>query len=336
MGSINYYFDLNRSATSFTLNADYHIDPIYGYGSTNYAFTYYDDGGDVIASSSGSAGQTASVANSFAFDTGPGVAETTLVFEAENDHDGYGFYFYWNVFDGARETTALQIDGTNDTDIIFGGSANDVLRGFGDDDWLDGGGGADRMYGGRGDDTYIVNNSGDRVFESANSGNDTIRSSVSYTLSANVETLDLTGTGNTSAVGNALDNTIAGNSGDNRIVGAAGADRLYGEGGADTFQYRALGDSTVSSSGRDFIVDFSKTQGDHIDLHLIDANNAAGGNQAFTFIGNQGFHDTAGELRAVYSGANTLVTGDVNGDGRADFAIALKGHIPLNAGDFIL
>jgi len=41
-----------------------------------------------------------------------------------------------------------------------------------------------------------------------------------------------------------------------------------------------------------------------------------------------------GELREAFSGANTIVSGDVNGDGKADFSIALQGHHFLTVSDF--
>jgi hypothetical protein len=59
-------------------------------------------------------------------------------------------------------------------------------------------------------------------------------------------------------------------------------------------------------------------------------------NDAFTLIGAAAFTHTAGELRAYASGANTLVTGDVDGDGAGDFQILLYGSHSLGASDFVL
>ena len=62
---------------------------------------------------------------------------------------------------------------------------------------------------------------------------------MTYTLSANVENLILTGSGNIKGTGNALDNAVTGNSGNNVLAGLAGADALDGGLGTDTATYAA-------------------------------------------------------------------------------------------------
>jgi len=54
---------------------------------------------------------------------------------------------------------------------------------------------------------------------------------------------------------------------------------------------------------------------------------------SFTIVS---FSGTRGEPRAVIAKGNTIVSGDVNGDGTTDFSIALKGHALLDATNFIL
>jgi len=100
-------------------------------------------------------------------------------------------------------------------------------------DVLDGGAGADTLTGGFGNDTYVVDNAGDLVTELANGGDDLVKSSIDWTLGANIEHLMLTGTTAVAARGNELDNLIRGNASTNLIVGGAGNDCLEGGGGID-------------------------------------------------------------------------------------------------------
>jgi Ca2+-binding RTX toxin-like protein len=216
-----------------------------------------------------------------------------------------------------------------------GNAFDNILRGNSGDNTLDGAGGSDRLLGGRGDDTYIVDG-GDVVMELADQGNDTVHSSGSYRLTDNVENLVLTGDGDFRGAGNAGDNSITGNDGDNRIVGNDGTDTLTGGLGADLFAFDN-GDSDANILLADHIEDFSQTDGDIIILRQMDANTNLDGNQAFTFIGTEGFSGTAGELRIQTDGpGNYSVRGDVDGDSNADFVIVVHAEAILTSTDFIL
>ena len=76
------------------------------------------------------------------------------------------------------------INGTTGPDSLSGTALADTINGFAGDDIIDGVAGIDKLFGGDGNDTYIVDNLGDVVIETAtvNSGTDLVQASVSYTL----------------------------------------------------------------------------------------------------------------------------------------------------------
>jgi Ca2+-binding RTX toxin-like protein len=126
------------------------------------------------------------------------------------------------------------LNGGGGTDLLQGGANNDKLTGGDGDDDLDGGAGKDTMAGGKGEDRYTVSDVGDVVVEAANQGFDEVGSFlISYTLTANVEDLSLSGSA-LNGTGNALGNEVQGNGLDNKIDGAGGNDRLYGWDGNDS------------------------------------------------------------------------------------------------------
>ena len=142
--------------------------------------------------------------------------------------------------------------------------------------------------------------------------------------------------GNDRLFGDEGNDTLRGENGADKLVGGAGADKLYGGAGADTFIFKTVADSKVAAASRDTIFDFRSSQGDKVDLSAIDANAKAGGNQAFTFIGDDAFSGKAGELRYQKSASDTYVYADVNGDRKADFAIHFDDALSFAKGHFLL
>ncbi|MGB3422577.1 MAG: alkaline phosphatase [Dolichospermum sp.] len=152
----------------------------------------------------------------------------------------------------ATNVENLVLTGTTDLNGT-GNTFNNTLTGNIGNNILNGGIGADTLIGGAGNDTYIVDNILDVVTEALNGGIDLIQSSVTYTLSENVENLTLTGNTAINGTGNSLNNTITGNSGNNTLNGGLGTDTLIGGAGNDTYIVDSTTDTITDSAGIDII-----------------------------------------------------------------------------------
>ena len=234
---------------------------------------------------------------------------------------------------------ANTLEGMDGNDTLRGMAGNDVLIGGAGNDVLIGGTGADTMSGGLGNDDYEVVEAGDTAIEAAGGGLDTVWTSISFTLAAEVENLIKSGISAFTGTGNNLANRITGNAGNDTLIGGLGNDTLIGGAGADTFAYLSLADSGTTAATRDVIADFISGT-DRVDLSGMDANTSVIGNNVFTFVGTGVFSGGgaagAGQLRYISVGGNTLIEGDVNGDGVADFQIQLTGNHTITAADLVL
>lgn len=147
-------------------------------------------------------------------------------------------------------TSGLSGTGNAHNNLLVGNAGNNTLSGNAGNDTVDGGAGVDTLIGGTGDDGYVVDASGDVVTEAAGAGVDTVQASASWSMSANVEHLVLTGSSAINGTGNASANTITGNAGNNRLDGGAGNDTLTGGAGDDSYLVDSTADSVVELDGQ--------------------------------------------------------------------------------------
>lgn len=253
--------------------------------------------------------------------------------------DDAAFSFSTVAVSGANVITGTarndKLTGTAGVDHILGLAGRDTLIGGTGDDWLDGGAGVDAMRGGVGDDTYFVDHKNDKVTERNAEGTDTVLTSLaSYTLGNHLENLIFQGSSAFTGTGNKWNNTLTGGDGDDVLNGGAGTDILVGGAGADRFVFRSATQAGIGTA-RDVIEDFESGV-DMIDLSAIDANVRAKGNQAFGENLVMGFSESAGQLLLAAVGGDLVVSGDINGDGLADFEILLRDVTGITRDDFIL
>ncbi|WP_408587785.1 hypothetical protein [Novosphingobium sp.] len=126
-------------------------------------------------------------------------------------------------------------------EAVLGSAFDDRLYGSGRGDRLDGGIGADRIVGRGGGDVYVVDNLGDVVVEAVGGGRDTVESSITYALPANVENLVLMGFDDIDGTGNDAANVLTGNDGFNRLAGGRGDDTYVIQNAFDTVIEQADG-----------------------------------------------------------------------------------------------
>ncbi|MHB1677396.1 MAG: lipase family protein [Sulfuriferula sp.] len=218
----------------------------------------------------------------------------------------------WNGNDTLTAGSGNQtIHSESGHDLIMGGVGNDTLISAG----------FDTMLGGTGNTTFVVQSTTDLIqAQSTGSNINTVKSSVSYVLSANIQNLTLIGTAAISGTGNDIANTITANSGDDTLIAGTGIATLAGGTGNDTFIVNNVNDVVQAQSS-----------GSNINKVLSSVNYVAPVNvQNLTLTGTADLTATGNGLNNVItanSGNDTLIGGAGN-----DTVIAGTGNDWLIAG----
>ena len=336
VGTINF----DNGNNTFTNSGDLGATVIFGSGNDVMTNSAELDGAVVMGEGN----------NTF---TNTGVLNGGVTFGTGND------YFKTTYAVGS---TVIMGDG-NDT--FIGGSGRDIINdGNGDDSYSFG----------AGDDDFTYVASGTDIIDGG-AGNDLFRMSTSVAVGLFINLDSKAYTFNTFTVAGGSINTLTGaevgkikgfetvngtlnadwlhgSSAAEALNGSSGADIYIGGGGADilqnsgdnavdTFIYENIKDSGATKATRDTITGFEGAGvagGDVIDLSAIDTNTKLAGHQGFAWLDNNvAFHGTGvAELRTITEGADTIIQGDVNGDGKADFTIDVTGINAFSKEDFNL
>jgi Ca2+-binding RTX toxin-like protein len=165
------------------------------------------------------------------------IASELTTFDMARHDNVEGLYYSGNLSSG------VSLSGNALDNSLFGSAGNDSL---------DGRLGMDSMVGGAGNDTYLVDNSGDKIFEAANNGTDLVISTASsFTLGNNIENLTLQGTDPISGTGNEAKNSLRGNNANNILSGLGGDDYIVGD---DQLPTISLTGRTVTDAAADYLI----------------------------------------------------------------------------------
>src|SRR6478735_1973843 len=225
------------------------------YGGTDSDAYYVDNAGDVVWEYAGEGtGDYVIASTSYALTAGSEIEQLQV--------------------DSSVGTAPINLTGNEFNNFIFGSSGDNVING---------GGGADYMSGGKGNDTYIVDNVGDSLFENGDihstpenesEGFDSVLTSVSFNvgLYSEIEVLQAIGSANVNLTGSLDNNRIIGNSGTSIIDGSYGKDTLTGGGALDVFIWSNVNEIGLFNFDPDIVTDLNRAEGDLLHFTLIDAD----------------------------------------------------------------
>ncbi len=257
------------------------------------------------------------------------------------------------LFGGAGNDT---LEGGAGNDWLEGEGGDDILKGGSGNDWLDGGEGGTRTTMSDDTETTTVDESTDRTLDTfteileGGAGNDTLRGGAGLEKldgGTGSDTADYTGVTDAVAItldaqgnfvgdtdedmlvsienltGGSAGDTLVGNDAPNELKGAAGKDALRGNGGSDVFVF-------ASDDSNDSIADFSKSEGDMIDLEAFGLN----ATQLSTLLGNTTPSENGGVLTYAFNLGDATAGIDVGGG--AITVTMDERFAELDAGDFII
>jgi Ca2+-binding RTX toxin-like protein len=229
----------------------------------------------------------------------------------------------------AKQVRGINLQGTDNGEPLVGTAGADSILGYGGDDFIYGYAGNDDLRG--------------------HDGNDTIEGGIGDDTLGGHEGIDtlLGQEGNDTLYGGSGNDTLNGGTGNDLLSPGGDNDTLTGGEGADRFSFIENWDPFVTRlviPGTNFhtITDFSRFQGDTIDLHLIDAdgdtsNNTRRGNTDFSLVETSS--GAAGEawMQNIYDPMTQLQTGvsiylNYDSDAEADTRIDVLGVTSLSWG----
>ncbi|HLO76552.1 MAG TPA: calcium-binding protein [Magnetospirillum sp.] len=259
------------------------------------------------------------------------------------------------------------LTGNGGANTIFGNSGADTIAGGASDDTLIGGGGGDTLIGEAGNDLVVYQTSGSL---DGGAGIDTlvVKGAAPATLTLavadqngtaagtvsgfeNVDATQATGavtaTGRSSATsvllggtgadrltGGTAADTLNGGAGNDTVTGGGGADILTGGLGADVFRRRFITD------GIDTIRDFTRSQGDKIQLVSANFGGITASNLSTAFVANASGRAMLAGHRLVFNTTTRQLTYDANGSASGGVtalaSVTLVGTSSLAASDFVI
>jgi Ca2+-binding RTX toxin-like protein len=270
---------------------------------SNSTSHYYYSGADQVVESAGEGIDTVYVDN-YSYTLTDNVENLVAIYDTNE------WVFTNPLYPGWFEVIARQFTGNALDNTITIDTASGWQSHSGHHYVLDGGAGADTLIGSEANETYVVDQAGDRIVETSTTSIDTVQASISYSLAdnLNLENVTLTGSGDTSAWGNSRNNTLDGaqSSGANTLYGGAGDDRyvvdaldqvieLAGE-GSDTV---VVGKSAVINADTTFSLD-GYTNVENLALGSTLHNSLWGGN----LVGNDGDNTLTGNgyINVIHGG----------------------------------